>query len=186
MLAVGQDVPGSPPAVARQAVAEMLGIEPTAVRVISSEPRDFPDGSLGCPQPGMAYAQVITPGFEVLVEADARRYDVRVAGTRGRICHRRKAGADRRAGDGPPPRELAETARLDLALRLGIAPAAVTVTGLRQLGPGDTLPGCGIVCAPGTPEAACGVAVQLRAAEQEFGYRADRDGVQPCPDFAAR
>ncbi len=32
------------------------------------EPRDWPDSSLGCPQPDMLYAQVITPGYLVVVE----------------------------------------------------------------------------------------------------------------------
>lgn len=79
-----------PEAIARAEVASLLGLAPGDVRVISSEARDFPDGSLGCPQPGMAYAQVITPGHRVLVEAAGRRFDVRVAGTRGRICQLRK------------------------------------------------------------------------------------------------
>ena len=80
----------APEAIALQSVADALGIAPTGARVISSEFRDFPDASLGCPQPGMAYAQVITPGYRVLVEADGRRFDVRVAGTQGRICYLRK------------------------------------------------------------------------------------------------
>ena len=87
------------------------------------------------------------PGFRVLVEADGRRFDVRVAGTAGRICYRRKPRTDTPADDGTRPRELGEAARQDLALRLGVPLETVTVTGLRRLKPGDTLPGCGEVCA---------------------------------------
>ncbi|MDH5275837.1 MAG: hypothetical protein OEW88_05375, partial [Gammaproteobacteria bacterium] len=42
--------------IARQTVARALGIAPDSTRVISSIPRDFPDASLGCPQPDTAYA----------------------------------------------------------------------------------------------------------------------------------
>ncbi len=97
-------LPAGPGAIALQAVADALGIAPAEARVVSTEARDFPDGSLGCPQPGMAYAQVITPGYRVLVEADGRRFDVRVAGNHGRICSLRKPAPEREpAGQTPPP-----------------------------------------------------------------------------------
>ncbi len=39
------------------------------------------DTSLGCPQPGMMYAQVMTPGWRVTVEhaREGKRYDVHMA-----------------------------------------------------------------------------------------------------------
>jgi len=92
----------SPEAIAREAVAGNLGIAPDQVRVISSEAREFADASLGCPGPGMAYAQVITPGHRVIVEANGRRFDVRVAGSLGRICQPRKASPQ--PGPGGPAR----------------------------------------------------------------------------------
>lgn len=185
LFAAEQD-PTGPDAVARQTVANALGIDLTGIHVISSEPRNFADASLDCPQPGMAYAQVITPGFRVLVEADGRRFDVRIAGTLGRICYRRKPSPDRPADDGTAPRQLGEVARQDLALRLGVSLEAVTITGLRRLKPGETLPGCGEVCAKEAPPSACSVGVQLRAGEQDFGYIALPGGVRPCPDIASR
>jgi len=178
--------PTGPDAVARQTVANALGIDQTGARVISSEPRDFADASLDCPQPGMAYAQVITPGFRVLVEADGRRFDVRVAGTGGRICYRRKPSPDRPAADSTRPRELGEAARQDLALRLGTSLETITITGLRRLKPGETVPGCGEVCAREAPPSDCGVKVQLRTGEQDFAYIALPGSLHPCPDIASR
>ena len=32
------------------------------------------DGSLGCPQPGMVYAQVITPGYWIVLEVNDQKY----------------------------------------------------------------------------------------------------------------
>ena len=171
--------------IARQTVARALGIAPDSTRVISSIPRDFPDASLDCPQPDTAYAQVITPGFQVLVEADGRRFDVRVAGSTGRICHRRRAPAPADKAR-IPSRQLAEAARDDLASRLGLPPDAVTVTGLRRVKPGEKLPGCDEVCGRDSAPADCGLAVRLRADDRDFDYIAGQTGVRPCPDMASR
>lgn len=172
--------------VARQTVARALGIAPADARVISIEPRIFRDASLDCRQPDTAYAQVITPGFRVLVEANARRFDVRVAGTGGSICYQRKRSTERPADQGTKPRQPGAAARQDLALRLDVPLDAVTVTGLRQLKPGDHLPGCGEACAADSPPDACGVAVQLRTGDQNFDYLALPAAVRPCPDIASR
>ncbi len=59
-----------PPAKAEQAIrlaredlARRLGLAPEAIRLVSVEAVEWSDASLGCPQPGMMYAQVITPGL---------------------------------------------------------------------------------------------------------------------------
>jgi hypothetical protein len=54
---------------ARQDLAQKLKLPIEAIRVVSVEAVEWPDTSLGCPQPGMAYAQVITPGFRVVLAA---------------------------------------------------------------------------------------------------------------------
>jgi hypothetical protein len=167
-------------------VATALGIATAATQVINSVPRDFPDASLGCPQPDMAYAQVITPGFQVLVEADGRRFDVRVAGTAGRICYRRKALPRSGETERLSPRQLGESARDDLARRLALTPDAVTLINLRRLKPAEAVPGCGEVCTGDTAPADCGVVVRLLAEDREFDYVAGPAGVQPCPDIAVR
>ena len=46
--------------------------------VTSATARDFPNPGLGCPEPGLVYPQVITPGYQVLLEADGERFDYRV------------------------------------------------------------------------------------------------------------
>jgi hypothetical protein len=178
--------PASPEDIARQTVADALGIAPGGVDLISTAFQEFPDGSLGCPQPGMAYAQVISPGYQILVEAAGRRFDVRVAGTGGRICYRRKA---RVADDTPSTVRLparAEAARQDLALRLGMPGAEVSVSGLRALKPGDTLAGCGVVCAPDAAAGACGTHVRLRAGDRDYDYVMVDETVRPCPEIASR
>jgi hypothetical protein len=60
---------------AREDLAQRLGLAPDAMRLVSVEAVDWSDASLGCPQPGMMYAQVITPGFRVVLEANGEEYD---------------------------------------------------------------------------------------------------------------
>ncbi len=73
-------------AAAVSAVAAESGLTPGQLIVISLEAMNFADGSLDCPQPGMVYPQVITPGYWVLLEGGSQSFDVRVSGDRGRIC----------------------------------------------------------------------------------------------------
>jgi hypothetical protein len=55
-------------------LAERLGIEPDAVTVVDARAVTWPDGSLGCPEPGMMYTQVLVDGTLAVLEADGRRY----------------------------------------------------------------------------------------------------------------
>jgi len=72
--------------VAVQTVAEKLNIQVEELSVADSRAMEFSDASLDCPQPGMMYAQVITPGHRVLVKYQNKTYDVRVSGSYGQIC----------------------------------------------------------------------------------------------------
>jgi hypothetical protein len=60
---------------ARENLGQKLGLSPETVRLVSVEAVEWRDTSLGCPQPGMMYAQVITPGFRVVLEAGGEKYD---------------------------------------------------------------------------------------------------------------
>jgi hypothetical protein len=54
---------------ARQDLAQKLNVPIDEIREVSVEAVEWPDTSLGCPQPGMMYAQMITPGFKVVLAA---------------------------------------------------------------------------------------------------------------------
>jgi hypothetical protein len=80
-----------PTEIAKRTVADFLSLPTSEITPVSMESKNFGDASLDCPVAGMAYAQVITPGHRVVVEAEGRRFDVRVSGGSGRIC-RKPAG----------------------------------------------------------------------------------------------
>ncbi len=59
-----------------RALADRLGIPAAQIAVAAWEAVDWPDASLGCPEPGMAYAQVITPGYQIMLEARGEIHQV--------------------------------------------------------------------------------------------------------------
>ena len=66
------------PSVVQMAVnslANDLKIPPEQVEVRSVTPTEWNDSSLGCPEPGRAYMQVITPGYRVILFANGREYE---------------------------------------------------------------------------------------------------------------
>ena len=70
-------IPGAYPSAvmaAIQRLAEQRDIPPEEITVASWESVVWPDTSLGCPKPGMVYAQVIVPGYWVILEARGSVY----------------------------------------------------------------------------------------------------------------
>ena len=56
-------------------LARRLDVSPDAVTVVEALAVTWPDGSLGCPAPGMMYTQVLVDGTFVLLEAGGQRYE---------------------------------------------------------------------------------------------------------------
>jgi hypothetical protein len=61
-------------------LATSLGVDEGAVTVVLVEEVVWADASLGCPQPGMAYAQVITDGMRIILQAEQTLFDYRSGG----------------------------------------------------------------------------------------------------------
>ena len=61
-------------------VAGLAGVAIDGVTLVSAEAVTFPDGSLGCPEPGMAYSQVVTDGYKIVLTAGGKTYDYRGTG----------------------------------------------------------------------------------------------------------
>lgn len=76
-------------------LAQRLSIPEALITVLEVRAVAWPDASLGCPQPGMEYAQVIQPGRLMRLEAGGRVYAYH-AGRSGRPFLCEQAGK-------PPP-----------------------------------------------------------------------------------
>jgi hypothetical protein len=55
-------------------LTEQTGIQADKITLMSMEAVEWSDSSLGCPQEGFMYAQVITPGYLIVLEADGESY----------------------------------------------------------------------------------------------------------------
>ncbi len=93
-----------------------LGQTARTIRVLSIEETTWTDSSLGCPQPGMAYLTVLTPGYRIVLDADGTQYPYHTSYSRVVLCQR-DAGEVR-----PPPEaaDLVKRARQDLAEQLDL------------------------------------------------------------------
>ena len=74
-MSVIVSTPAEAAAYAVRDLAEELGIPAGDVRVVESGETTWPDASLGMPEPGMMYAQMLTEGFRVVLEAAGKRYE---------------------------------------------------------------------------------------------------------------
>ena len=56
-------------------LAQRLSVSSDQITVAGSFEVVWPDGSLGCPQKGMAYIEMLIPGYLVVLGYDGKRYE---------------------------------------------------------------------------------------------------------------
>ena len=73
---------------ARALLSSELGIDPAESSLVAVESLNWPDASLGCPQEGALYAQVIVPGYRLLLEHNGSRFEfhTNLDGTQAVLC----------------------------------------------------------------------------------------------------
>jgi len=60
---------------AKEDLAQRLAIDVENINVLEARAVVWPDASLGCPQPGIVYAQVQTAGYLIQLEANSEIYE---------------------------------------------------------------------------------------------------------------
>jgi len=66
---------------ATEDLAGRLDMAPEEIELLSFEFKEWPDGSLGCPQPGMEYAQVLQEGYLIRLKAGGLVYEYHGGGS---------------------------------------------------------------------------------------------------------
>ena len=66
--------------------ATRTGVGADAIRVVQAEAREWPNSGLGCEKAGMGYAQVITPGYLIVLEAGGRTLEYHTDRARVELC----------------------------------------------------------------------------------------------------
>ncbi|MFN8501678.1 hypothetical protein [Kouleothrix sp.] len=139
-------------------LAAYLKRPPAQIELQSANREEWPDGALGCPADGMAYPQVVTPGFRLVFTSDnqAQSYEVHTGmGTSQLIlCADGQpadlgagASVERHRGDSPAPlddagRAIADLARAALARELQIAESDVQMVAAEPVEWNDSSLGC--------------------------------------------
>jgi len=68
---------------AKKDLAQRLSILVNQIELIRAESVTWPDASLGCPLPGMAYKQVPEDGALIILQAEGINYEYHTGGNRG-------------------------------------------------------------------------------------------------------
>ncbi len=167
--------PGAPPepsfAQAQTVLAGRLGLTSEAITVISTEPVDWPNACLGLAAADELCAEVITPGYRIVLEAAGQRYTVHtdLSGEQARLAEPNSA---------PAPSPAAIAAQRVLAEQLGTELSTIQVVSVE---PTQWRDGC---LELGAPDEMCtmaivpGYRVTLAVAGQQYVLHTDESGSQ--------
>ena len=115
-------------------LAKKLQVTEKSLVTVVVEAVDWGDASLGCPEPGMMYAQVITPGHRVVLAVDGKQYTYHTALAGNYVlCERAKSSSSAAVID---------LLKVDLAARSGAAVADIVVLSSEAVQWSDSSLGC--------------------------------------------
>jgi len=162
----------------RVQVAEQAGLPATALTLVSAEQVTWPDASLGCPQPDMMYAQVLTPGWHmVFMDIEGQEYNVHTTEDYERfvIC---EPSAETSIPPSYRDNPAVEAAIKTLVEQEGIAMESITVLDVTAVDWPDSCLGCA------GPEEVClmvvtpGYRIILDSGTETYALHTDRTGRQ--------
>ena len=136
-------------------LTQRLSLAPGAIQLVSVEAVEWSDASLGCPQPGMMYAQVITPGYLLVMEAGGEQYTYHTDMDRFVVlCEEGSETSGTTSGATPPGEpaisepqdpflsEMVAQAKQDLANRLSVELDRINLLEVREVTWPDSSLGC--------------------------------------------
>jgi hypothetical protein len=165
----------------KEALADELGISTDQIEVEFITKIDWPDASLGCPQKGMSYAQMIVPGFKIILKVGDDLYNVHVGEGRAVICQGGQPfGKQSTSIDIPTAAQMGKLAQQDLADQLAVPEDEVKVNWIKP----QTWPDASLGC----PEAGTdyaqveteGFEIELESKGETYTYHSDMEQVVPC------
>ena len=171
---------------AKATLETTLGIPARSVRFARATAAEWPDTSLGCPEKGMVYQPVVTSGHAVLLEVDKRIYTVHVADGAAVICDPvgkpRQDPHSARMEHAAKPLDLA---RQDLAARLNVQAAEITLVAMRRASWPDTSLGCPRRGEQYAQVVTSGFVIELAHGDNVYTYHASPDRAVLCGKPAA-
>ncbi len=162
-------------------LSKELGIPESEITVDTVRAVEWRDTSIGCPQPGMAYGQVITPGHKITLRVDGKNHVVNEANGRAFICKTQK-GAETPTGKVSLVwGQQAFIARKDLAEKLGVEERAIIIAGASETTFTDSSLGCPDPDVNYEVGDRDGFVLRLRHGSRNYTYHTDMEQVIACP-----
>jgi hypothetical protein len=158
-----------------QVLANVLGIDPNQVKVVSAEGVDWPNGCLGVQRIGVMCTQQIVPGYRIILEANGQQYEY----------HTDRSGSQVVPANDQQPfpvsNDAVQAAIHELADALAVSPDQVSLVSAVMIEWPDSCLGIqqtNIACAEiVTP----GYLIVLEAGGHQYEYHSDADGTQAIP-----
>jgi hypothetical protein len=119
---------------AKADLARRANLTPDQISVVSVEPVEWSDAGIGCPEPGKVYAQVITPGFRIVLRADGTTYTYHTGGNKLILCQPDATT--------PSAEKDAALAKAELAKKLNIPESEIAVEKVEEVEWRNTSLGC--------------------------------------------
>lgn len=187
-------------AAAEQAKAEaarQLQASPGDFTVVTVEPTQWSDSSLGCRKPGSMYTQVISNGYTVVLERAGKRHQVNVSGSRAVMCEpaTRITGTVRLPMSARGLDKMSLLARQDLANRLRVDVQHIRVANIEprrwtdddmNCSSGGGTPAAGASAATASPTSGVGYRLALTASGRTYFYHTDLRAVRACPPIESQ
>ncbi|MDX1435379.1 MAG: hypothetical protein R3335_01115 [Anaerolineales bacterium] len=146
----GADTPGGaeaalPTLAAVSDLSERLGVPAESIEVFEVEAVTWPDASLGCPEPGVFYIQILSPGYRVHLDVAGVAYIYHTdQGEQVLLCEEADVAdvEDNSSNFEPGLEPLVESAKAMLGEKLGIEDSQIQVLEARSVVWPDAALGC--------------------------------------------
>lgn len=165
---------------AAAALAADLGIGMADISHVSTMPTEWSDTSLGCPQPGQAYAQMVTPGYIITLMGNSTTYEVHTdqAGT-AIVCTATASGDSADASADPIVQDFIAGAKAQLSAQLGIPETEIALVRSEAREWSDSSLGCAGGQTP-TPAPTTGYRIVLAVGEERYEFHTDQSRMFLC------
>jgi hypothetical protein len=161
-------------------LAQTLGVDPSKVLLLSILPAQWPDSSLGCPQDGQTYAQVVTAGYLVSFNVDGKTYEVHSdQGQNFIVCTGSSVGGTPTPPD-PVAAEFILQAKEMLSAQLGIPPENVVVISSVATDWSDESLGCNRGGTAAAPVTVSGYRIIVAVEDQLYEFHTSFDQIILC------
>lgn len=165
------------------ALQQQTGQSKEEISLSGIRPVEWSDSSLGCPQPGMSYLQVITPGYLVILDVDGKEHSVHVGRESAVVCDRavRSDPYGSRVGS---IQRLEALAKDDLSGKINVPVTHIRRKFLKPATWPDTRLGCESRGGDYETGQTNGFVLGLDAEGRLYTYHTDMDRIFACPDIA--